>query len=137
MGSLAGQTYSFSALIVIDRRARSSASTFASDSVLVRTKPGFPVLRPTDFPGLKAGIYSLKYGERKTPRRAVKLRERRITRSTSGSVEGCKLCVLPALDALLRHIGFNGLRDRTTEMCLGHIDSADKDCQRAPEIDWW
>ena len=47
---------------------RKGTSTHASESVLVRTDPCFPTVKPTDFPGLKPGIYSLNYEEHKPPR---------------------------------------------------------------------
>lgn len=101
---------------------RTGASTYASESILVRTEPGFPAVKPADFPGLEVGIYSLDYGGHKVPRPDVKRVNKRITRSTTVSAETHKLSIVPVLDALVRHLGFNGLHDTTTEICLKHVD---------------
>lgn len=106
------------------------ACAFASDSVLVRTEPGFPAVKPADFPGLEAGIYSLDYGEHETPRPDVKRLEKRITRSTALSAETQRLSIVAVLDALVRHVGFNGPHDTTTEICLKQRDIKHKECSR-------
>lgn len=44
---------------------------YPSDSVILKTHPGFPMVRPADLPGLKAGVFSpLWTAQRATPRLA-------------------------------------------------------------------
>lgn len=111
---------------------RTGATTHASESVLLRTEAGFPPAKPADFPRLRPGIYSLYHGLQQTPRPEVKRvgrRDRRIMRPATVSSETTRFAVVHVLHTLVRQLGFNGLHDTTTEICLKHVD------MKNPEVD--
>lgn len=66
---------------------RSHLSVYPSDSVVVKTRPGFPRIRPVDFRQLKPGVYTLDYGPHAPARHGVAKRvDKRITRSSGALV---------------------------------------------------
>lgn len=112
---------------------------YPSDSVVLKSRPGFQKVRPADLPGLTAGTYSIGYGPHKQPRPASLNRVTRrgarrvkpVARNVSPEDAEIALIysILQALEELLVFLGYKGINDYTTEICLRRVDMGGSLCR--------